>query len=621
MHTYVDQFSNREIAVIIWTVLFVAFAMSKKGVRSSLHRLIRVLFDRRIIQILLAMSLYVLGMIVVYRRIGLWDPSLAKDTVYWVIGTALILLFRINDQVMDEKYFRNRVIENVRFIVLLEFIINLQSFNIIAEMLLVPSITFIVALGAVSETRAKHVFVQKLVNSLLLIIGIVLIACTVNFVAKNPLGLVTFDNIRALILPPLLTLSYLPFLYLFALFLSYDTVFNRIDYYLKANKRVARYAKRKTLRHNLFNLRKLNKFIAYLTRELTVLSNKDDVSDIFHQYGKMKELPTWTEFLDECQRFKLVRLCKSNNSFEQFLEECSSQMERDITGITNPSNRKERAKDTYTECLFAYLLYETKQIANILYETPVVQRGLTDRLPTVDFHVSFQSGESIEAEVTHFRSKEEEVEHERLYRDIECRLSSRLRKRGLLNCVSVELHPILTDSHVELQRAQFLLDNSDRIAESINNLLGQAEDCDGNKYLLPKFEDQLQIAVKHGSGGVTEQSVRFAFKPIVKSRRDPKQEIMKEIRNRLRKFSGTRPSVLFINVENYQVWESDFNEACREAFSDVSDDIAKLGAVAIRGIFKDSSDKNVVYENPCPRKLATQFPKWLLDHIRSASIP
>jgi hypothetical protein len=86
--------------------------------------------------------------------------------------------------------------------------------------------------------------------------------------------------LRDLLLPPLFTIAFLPFMYLIALFLKYENVFTRIDI-VNTNSELARYTKRRILAACRFNLRKLSK-LSWRSRILRVTC-KNDVAALLQE--------------------------------------------------------------------------------------------------------------------------------------------------------------------------------------------------------------------------------------------------------------------------------------------------------------------------------------------------
>jgi len=227
------------------------------------------------------MLLYVSLIVYFLKKIGLWDIGLLKDTVLWFFGVAFIMVINFNKVSENEYYFRKVLLDNLKLVVLLEFIINLYVFSLAVEIILLPVLFSIVVLSAVAESKKEFLIVRKVSNFILGLAGI----CFVIFALTNTFmdfrSFANPENLHSLLLPPILTLSFLPFIYFFALYSLYESFFIRIDIF-NDDKAISRYAKRKIFTKFHINLRRLRKF----TKEVGIMRLKDkkDVQKILHEF-------------------------------------------------------------------------------------------------------------------------------------------------------------------------------------------------------------------------------------------------------------------------------------------------------------------------------------------------
>jgi hypothetical protein len=247
-------FNNREIASMIWLIIFAILVVSKSGRRSafrSLSGLVRNFFKWVIVVPLLSMILYMAILIFVLGIIGFWDVSALKDTVFWVLGVAIIGMFCANDVGKKEGFFREMILNNLKLIAVLEFILNIYTFNLWIELLLlVPSLTIVRMLKTVSEFKVKtesgYSQVDSVLGYLLGLTGIVLAIIAIYKTINNFNEFATIYTLRDFLLPVVLSVLYLPFVYAWALFLAYDNLFRRINVH-NNDQSLARHLKKPVL--------------------------------------------------------------------------------------------------------------------------------------------------------------------------------------------------------------------------------------------------------------------------------------------------------------------------------------------------------------------------------------
>lgn len=281
---YLGLFNARETAIIIWLLVFLAWAISQKKIRDSLFGVGKAFLHKKILSLIIATILYAGLIVFVLSKIGIWQTSLIKDTTFWLVGTAFVLLMNANKATQDNGFFKKILIDNLRLILLLEFVVNLYTFNLLIELILVPFLFVIIAMSAYAEMKKEYLPVKKMVDFILSIFGFFLISYALAKILGDYQSFATSENMRAFILPPLLTFAYIPFLYLFALMMAYENLFLRIDIFVKDNKALTKFAKRKIIRLCHLDLRKLNRFSRDSTQELIKISNEEDVRKLIGSF-------------------------------------------------------------------------------------------------------------------------------------------------------------------------------------------------------------------------------------------------------------------------------------------------------------------------------------------------
>lgn len=280
------MFNDREKAVIIWLLIFLVWALFRENIRTSILDVLKALFQKKLVVVLAAMLLYVVLTVFLFYKIQLWDFLLIKDTVFWLLGTAFVLLMNANKATQNEHYLKEILLDNLKLILVLEFIVNLYTFSLWVEIIFMPLLFIIVAMGTVAEMKKEYMPVKKVIDTILAILGICLIIFAIFNLFSNYQSFATVDNLRAFLLPPLLTLAYMPFLYFFALLMAYESLFIRLDIFLKKDNALAKLAKQKILVLCHVNLGKLNKFITANNKEFLNLKDKNDVLNMIQKFGK-----------------------------------------------------------------------------------------------------------------------------------------------------------------------------------------------------------------------------------------------------------------------------------------------------------------------------------------------
>jgi hypothetical protein len=291
LQVFFQQFNTREIAIIFWLGVFVLWALSQKNIRKSSFGVLKSLFQIKILSVIIAAILYTGLLAFILAKVGIWEWTLLKDTIYWFFGVAFVLLMNTNKANQEKRFFSKILKDNLKVILILEFILALYTFNLLAEIILVPILVFVGVMSAFAGTKKEYLPVKKLFDYILSFIGIFFIIFALGKVFSDLQNIATSDNLRTFILPPLFTLGFIPFVYFFALIMAYETLFVRIKIFNKDNDDLAKFTKRKIFKFCHLNLRKLNYFSKECTQDLMRIGDKADVEKMIENVKKKKNLP------------------------------------------------------------------------------------------------------------------------------------------------------------------------------------------------------------------------------------------------------------------------------------------------------------------------------------------
>lgn len=279
-----EMFNNREIASAIWLLLFLVYILSRSSVRQSLHDLLRAFFRVKLLLPFCLMLLYILIIVFALQEMGFWDKSLIKDTLFWTFGVALIMYFNADRAIKDDYFFRKTISDNLKLVLILEFLLNLYSFSLVIEIILVPVMTLLVLIHAIAQKETELAAVKSFSAVILTLIGIGLIVITGYKIINDFENFATVSNLRDFLLYPVFSIALLPFIYLMALYIQYENIFTRIDI-INNHSEAVRYAKKRILASFHLNLKRLNRW----SREAGILKvdNRSDVEALLRDHKSM----------------------------------------------------------------------------------------------------------------------------------------------------------------------------------------------------------------------------------------------------------------------------------------------------------------------------------------------
>jgi hypothetical protein len=268
-------FNNREIATAIWLTLFAAWILTKSDLRKSLAAVIRSFLAWKILASFAAMALYGTLIVLALFAIGFWQPAMIKDTVEWFLFTAVAMQMRFAISRDNVKILRYVFFDNVKIIIVVEFILNTYVMPLPAELVLVPIITFLTSIMTVAQMDEKHALIAKASMLVLGTVGFVVLGFAVLRAISDYRSLGTMNTVRSIAFPPLMSILLVPFIYVMLCVYAYDEAFIRLTIGREKTSKVVRYAKRRIFFHCGLSLRKLRDLTSRPREMMRIESNED----------------------------------------------------------------------------------------------------------------------------------------------------------------------------------------------------------------------------------------------------------------------------------------------------------------------------------------------------------
>ncbi len=259
MHLVDFGIDNRKLASLIWLVIAFLWMLFNNDIRKSLLQVVKAVSHPKALTTLFLCSVYVSLIIFSLEHLGYWHLGMLADSIFWFIGTALVLVVNSNDMVDSEK-FKIKLLQYFSLSIILDFFVNLYSFSFLTEMVILPLITLVFLLFAVANGNIKYKAVTSLTTVLLTIAGLF-------YLWRSSIGLYTdlpvintFGTFENFLLIPILTLLFIPFLYVIVMTMGYGALFSRIQFFFKNDLSLQRSIKWKAVKTCNVNLKRLNIF-------------------------------------------------------------------------------------------------------------------------------------------------------------------------------------------------------------------------------------------------------------------------------------------------------------------------------------------------------------------------
>ena len=126
--------NSREDALLVWTAVILAYVVFKdpRTILGSFAHVLRALVAPKLLMLFGFTAIYSAALVWAAFRLGVWDTAALKSTIYWFLGTGVVLAGAA--VVSGRASLSREVVRRVVAItVIMEFVANAYAFPLAAE--------------------------------------------------------------------------------------------------------------------------------------------------------------------------------------------------------------------------------------------------------------------------------------------------------------------------------------------------------------------------------------------------------------------------------------------------------------------------------------------------------
>lgn len=270
---FFQALNNRELAILIWIVFAIIWCLFYPKIRKLIFSLIKSFFAWKLTLSYVMMYTYIACCIWVLKIIAIWKIDHIPVTILWSICVAFVMLFNFQ-KANTQNFFKNSIKDNIKGLVILEFVINIYVFNFWVEFIIVPISGIIGVMKAIAERSKEYEIIEKFLSFILIVFGIFLLFYSCYKIINDFDNFASWQNFESFYIPILLSILFIPFVYITALIATYESLFSRLKS-LVQDKKVLRYTKFKTILLIQFNLSRLNRWSDFIYKNWRFKNNKE----------------------------------------------------------------------------------------------------------------------------------------------------------------------------------------------------------------------------------------------------------------------------------------------------------------------------------------------------------
>jgi hypothetical protein len=205
--------TSREDAILVWVALIVGFVLYKnvRGVGRSMLAVVRA----KLLMLFGATLAYSAVVVYAANKLGLWHAPALKVTVYWFVGTAIVLSgSALSDGARNRGVYLRKVLRRVIAVtIVVEFVVGVYSLPLALEIVFVGAVILFSGMQVVAQHDANTPpKTRKVIDGVLAAVGLIWLGYFGLRVVTDVNGFLTRENAEDFFVPPLLTLALVPFL-------------------------------------------------------------------------------------------------------------------------------------------------------------------------------------------------------------------------------------------------------------------------------------------------------------------------------------------------------------------------------------------------------------------------
>lgn len=249
-----DIFNTRELAFFTWITLAFLLVMMKSSNRRMLFDIIRLATEKSFLVIYGLIIVYVMVMAWIMAKIGIWDTNQIKNTILWFFSAGLVSFYNINKIREEKAYYMDAIKDLFKLTAFAEFLVGFHTFNYWIEIFLWAIVVFLLFLAVMVEQKHNNTLVAKFTKGLLSIIGFFLIIYAVYWIIGHFESFASKGTLSDFLVPSLLSLFFLPFIFVLSIYISYEVAFIGLHAALQ-DRRLYMLAQKKAILHFKFRVK------------------------------------------------------------------------------------------------------------------------------------------------------------------------------------------------------------------------------------------------------------------------------------------------------------------------------------------------------------------------------
>lgn len=277
-------FNTREIASVIWIIVFLLLCLVSKKLRNFPRAMIeyhlrpKMVFPALIFLAIIAILVFLLSFS------ALWKWKFIKDIFLWFFFIGLAMCRSTLNFDIKHHYFKTMFFDSIKFTVIIEFLVSSFAFSLIAEIIIFPFIFLIMLMNTYSKNDPQQTSKNNIFCVLQSITGLLILCFTLKVAISEYKSLNGTDMLISFLLPIVFTILFIPITYVLTLNIEYKKLFSRMKSKESDNKEFKRWQQRLIFQTCGFSLLKVSIFKMFFASKTFRTMTKEEFTHLLNEF-------------------------------------------------------------------------------------------------------------------------------------------------------------------------------------------------------------------------------------------------------------------------------------------------------------------------------------------------
>lgn len=245
------------------------------------------MLSRKLVVPLLVGGAYTAFVALMLARLGIWSPTLLKDTIFWFLFTGASTAFTLIGNWKGGSVASHFAADALKITVVVEFLTSEYTLSLPTELVLLPVLVSVGVLSAIAEPEPRFAAVRRLLVGLQVVLALIIVGVAIQKAAADWRNLQTLATLWKFLLPLMLSLAFVPYAYTLLLLSTYENLFVRVHAGSPDDSAFRARAKRRLVATFGLNLAALHEFSGASGRHIYLAKSDADLAELLSRDPKL----------------------------------------------------------------------------------------------------------------------------------------------------------------------------------------------------------------------------------------------------------------------------------------------------------------------------------------------